>query len=170
MSSFLEAEWYSTICACHIFISFKKKLFIYFWLLWVFLAAHRLSLVGASGSYFLLQCVDSVVGAHGFCCSVACGIFPHQGSNPCPLHWQVDSSPWTTREVPCYILCIHLPIDVYLSCFHVPSMWPTLDFLWLICNPSVAKELWLGNPGLFKNNCPISDPHQGQNSKFYCIA
>ena len=23
--------------------------------------------------------------------SSACGIFPDQGSNPCPLHWQVDS-------------------------------------------------------------------------------
>ena len=25
--------------------------------------------------------------------SAACGIFPDQGSNPCPLHWQVDSQP-----------------------------------------------------------------------------
>ena len=33
----------------------------------------------------------SVVVAHGLSCSVACGIFPDQGSNPCPLHWQVDS-------------------------------------------------------------------------------
>ena len=24
-------------------------------------------------------------------CSVACGIFPDQGSNPCTLHWQADS-------------------------------------------------------------------------------
>ena len=24
-------------------------------------------------------------------CSAACGIFPDQGSNLCPLHWQVDS-------------------------------------------------------------------------------
>ena len=24
-------------------------------------------------------------------CSMACGIFLDQGSNPCPLHWQVDS-------------------------------------------------------------------------------
>ena len=27
----------------------------------------------------------------GFCCSAACGIFPSRGSNPCPLHRQVDS-------------------------------------------------------------------------------
>ena len=31
--------------------------------------------------------------AHGPSCSVACGIFPDQGSNPCPLHWQADSQP-----------------------------------------------------------------------------
>ena len=29
--------------------------------------------------------------AHGLSCSAACGIFPDQGSNPCPLHWQEDS-------------------------------------------------------------------------------
>ena len=33
----------------------------------------------------------SVVVAHGLSCSAACGIFPDQGSNPCLLHWQVDS-------------------------------------------------------------------------------
>ena len=33
----------------------------------------------------------SVVVARGLSCSVACGIFPGQGSNLCPLHWQGDS-------------------------------------------------------------------------------
>ena len=33
-------------------------------------------------------------------CPVACGIFLDQGSNPCPLHWQADSYPLYTREVP----------------------------------------------------------------------
>ena len=35
----------------------------------------------------------SVVVAHGLSCSTACGIFPDQVSNPCPLHWQADSQP-----------------------------------------------------------------------------
>ena len=35
----------------------------------------------------------SVIVAHGPSCSVACGIFPDQGSNPCSLHWQADSQP-----------------------------------------------------------------------------
>ena len=33
----------------------------------------------------------SVVVAHGLCCPAACGIFPDQGSNLCPLDWQADS-------------------------------------------------------------------------------
>ena len=35
----------------------------------------------------------SVIVAHGPSCSAACGIFPDQGSYPCPRHWQADSQP-----------------------------------------------------------------------------
>ena len=76
--------------------------------------------VGLSLSWpLLLQSTSSrragsVVMAHGLSCSAACGIFPDQGSNPCPLHWQADSQPlrhqgspgrwifnhWTSREAP----------------------------------------------------------------------
>ena len=48
---------------------------------------HAGSVVVARG----LQSSGSAVVAHGLSCSVACGIFPDQGLNPCPLHWQVDS-------------------------------------------------------------------------------
>ena len=48
---------------------------------------HAGSVVVARG----LQSTGSVVVAHGLSCSAACGIFPDQGWNPCPLHWQVDS-------------------------------------------------------------------------------
>ena len=48
-----------------------------------------LSLSGSTGS----RRAGSVIVAHGPSCSVACGIFPDQGSNPCPLHWQADSQP-----------------------------------------------------------------------------
>ena len=33
----------------------------------------------------------SVGVAHGLSCPAVCGIFPGQGSNLCPLHWQADS-------------------------------------------------------------------------------
>ena len=35
----------------------------------------------------------SAIVAHGPSRSAACGIFPDQGSNLCPLHWQADSQP-----------------------------------------------------------------------------
>ena len=83
--------------------------FLFFWLCWVFVAVLGFSLVAASGDcsslrymgfslcwLLLLQTmgsrrVGSVVVAHGLCSLMACGIFPDQGLNPCPLHWQVDS-------------------------------------------------------------------------------
>ena len=86
-------------------------LFIYFWLCWVFVAACRLSLVAASGRYSSSRCAGlsllrplllrstgsrragAVVVVHRSSCSAACGVFPDQGSNPCPLHWQADSQP-----------------------------------------------------------------------------
>ena len=36
---------------------------------------------------------SSVVEAHELSCSAACGIFPHQGSNPCPLQRQAHFYP-----------------------------------------------------------------------------
>ena len=37
------------------------------------------------------QLIGSVVVAYRLSCSAACEIFPNQGLNPCPLHWQADS-------------------------------------------------------------------------------
>ena len=50
---------------------------------------HSGSVVVARG----LQSAGSAVVVHGLSCSAARGIFPDQGSNMCPLHWQVDSQP-----------------------------------------------------------------------------
>ena len=44
--------------------------------------------------------------AHGPSCSAACGIFPDQGSNPCPLHWQADSQPLRHQGSPVSVLYI----------------------------------------------------------------
>ena len=89
------------------FFFFNFYLFIYyFWLCWVFVSVRGLSLVAASGGHsssrcaglslsrpLLLWSAGSVVVAHGPSRSAACGIFPDQGWNPCPLHWQADSQP-----------------------------------------------------------------------------
>ena len=91
---------------------FKKFiLFIYLWLCWVLVSVWGLSLVVASGGHSSSRCAGlspprhhllrttgsrragSVTVAHGPSCSAACGIFPDQGSKPCPLHWQADPQP-----------------------------------------------------------------------------
>ena len=48
--------------------------------------------------------MGSVVVAHELSCSAACGIFPDQGLNPCPLHWQADSQPLRHRGSPLLFL------------------------------------------------------------------
>ena len=61
------------------------------------LQAHGLQQSWHAGSVVVahrLKSAASIVVAHGLSCSTAqkiCGIFPDQGSNPCPLHWQADS-------------------------------------------------------------------------------
>ena len=47
---------------------------------------------------------NSVAVAHGPSCSAACVIFPDQGSNPCPLHWQADSQPLRHQGSPLALL------------------------------------------------------------------
>ena len=91
--------------------NFYLFIFIYLWLCWVFVSVRGLSLVAASGGHSSSRCAGlslsrplllrstssrragSVIVAHGPSCSAACGIFPDQGLNPCPLHWQADSQP-----------------------------------------------------------------------------
>ena len=42
----------------------------------------------------------SVAVARGLSCPAACGSFPDQGSNMCPLHASWIHNPWSTREAP----------------------------------------------------------------------
>ena len=99
-------EGMSVLLSC-----FSFYLLIYLWLCCVFVSVQGLSLVVASGGHSSSRCAGlslspplllrstgsrragSVVVAHEPSCSAACGIFPDQGSNPCPLHWQADSQP-----------------------------------------------------------------------------
>ena len=62
--------------------------------------ARALECVGFSscGSRALEHRLNIVV--HGLRCSMACGIFSVQGSNPCLLHWQGDSLPLSHQESP----------------------------------------------------------------------
>ena len=91
--------------------TFYIYIFFYFWLCWVFVSVRGLSPVAVSGDHSSSRCAGfsrsrpiplrstgsrragSVFVAHGLSRSTACGIFPDQGLNPCPLHWQADSQP-----------------------------------------------------------------------------
>ena len=58
------------------------------------IAEHRFQVQWASAVVApALQGTRSVVLVHRLCCSGACGVFPGQISNPCPLHWLADSLP-----------------------------------------------------------------------------
>ena len=110
------------------FLIFTLYFFIYFWLRWVFVSVRGLSLFAASEGHSSSRCTGlsllwllllrstgskragSVLVAHGPSCSVACGIFPDQGSNPCPLHWQAYSQPLRHQGSPNNLIFFHLLI------------------------------------------------------------
>ena len=116
-------------------------LFSYFWLCWVFVASHGASLVAVGRGYSLVvvcqllllllwstgsryldsvilvprhQSVGSVVVVQGLSCSTARGIFLDQGSNPCPLHWQVDSLPLDHQESPIASISVSTNPDYFI--------------------------------------------------------
>ena len=85
------------------------------------LSLSRPLLLRSTGS----RCAGSVVVAHGPSCSAACGIFPGQGSNPCPLHWQADSQPLRHQGSPCDAFwCVDLARMSYSPKNSVSSLFP----------------------------------------------
>ena len=101
--------WASEITPNQFTDLFYLFIYLFIYLFMVFVSVRGLSLVAASGGHSSSRCAGlslsrplslqstgfrragSVVVAHGPSCSAACGIFPDQGLNPCPLHWQADS-------------------------------------------------------------------------------
>ena len=94
---FVAARWLCLVEASRGYSSSRCAGFSLWWL--VLVAEQRLQVCGLQqlchkGSVVVargLQSAGSVVVAHGLTCSAACGIFQEPGSNPCVLHWQVDS-------------------------------------------------------------------------------
>ena len=128
-----------------VFIYFFNYLFIYFWLCWVFVSARGLSLVAASGGHSSSRCAGlslsqplslrstssrragSVIVVHGPSCSAACGIFPDQGSNPCPLHWQADSQPLCHHGSPRFFFSSASLSAAFIPWFYMRTRWlPTV--------------------------------------------
>ena len=163
--SYNESLWELQFCLLFYFI-----LFIYYlWLCWVFVSVRGLSLVVASGGHssswcaglslswpFLLRSTGSrhagsVIVAHGPSCSTAYGIFPDQGSNPCPLHWQADSQPLHHQGRPLLWFWFAFPwwlvMRRILSCVNWLSVY--LCLLW--------KNVYSGSLPIFKSDCLFFD-------------
>ena len=81
------------------------------------------SLVGSTGP----RRAGSVIVAHGPSCSTACEIFPDQGSNPRPLHWQAYSQPLRHQGSP----------GVHSYMFPSPTLL-TLSSKWLHCLETIS--------------------------------
>ena len=108
---FISPFFLSLKVANQFFFFFNLFIIYLFMSVLVFISVRGLSLVAASGGHPSSRCAGlslsrplllqstgsrragSAIVAHGPSCSAVCGIFPDQGSNPCPLHWQVDSQP-----------------------------------------------------------------------------
>ena len=106
------------------FFNYYYYYYFILWLCWVFVSVRGPSPVVASGGHSSSRCAGlppsrplllrstgsrragSVIVAHGPSSSAACGIFPDQGSNPCPLHRQADSQPLHHQGSPLNQFCI----------------------------------------------------------------
>ena len=93
------------------------------------------------------RCTGSVIVAQGSSCSAACGIFPDQGSNPCPLHWQADSQPLRHQGSPwCFLIFISTSMT-YLCNFKEPKHLPCalealLSLQWWVSPWSSISQYW----------------------------
>ena len=156
-----------SFCCCRCFPIFFFNfiyLFIYFWLCWVFVSVRGLSLVAASGGHSSSRCAGlslsrplllrsrssrragSVVVAHGASRSAACGIFPDQGLNPCPLHCQADSQPLRHQGSPQFSFFLTVPRTACGILFPRPGIEPVPPAVevWSL-NHWTAREVPLSN-------------------------
>ena len=115
--------------------------FIYFWLCWVFVAAH-FSQVAVSSGYSVvvvyrlhscssvvvipgLQSTGSIVVVHWLSCSLACGIFLDQGSNLQLLCWQMDSLPLGHQRNPSFCF---LSKFICIISFQIPHIRDVIQY------------------------------------------
>ena len=163
---FPKSRIYSRTILFFFFFNKFIYLFIYFWLCWVFVSVRGLSPVAVSGGHSSSRCVGlslsrplllrstgsrragSVVVAHGLSCSVACGIFPDQGSNPCPLHWQADSQPLRHQGSPglffmvVYFFFRRVFFFVFVFCFWLRWVFVAARGLSLVAASRGYSSLW----------------------------
>ena len=127
------------------FLNFYLFIYLFLAVLGLRFCARAFSSCGERGPLFITVCgpltiAASLVAEHKLqtrrlssCGSATCGIFPDQGSNPCPLHWQADSQPLRHRGS-LNIIIIILFFLFYISMFFqiYPHIFPFLCFSFCI--------------------------------------
>ena len=81
------------------------------------------------------RCTGSVVAGHECSCPVACGIFPDQASNPCPLPWQANSQPLDHQGGPCVWVFEHCFTFWYYRILQAHLIFFPASFLELAISP-----------------------------------
>ena len=77
------------------------------------------------------ESTGSITVARWLSCPAACGIFPDQGSDPPPLHWQADPQPLGHQgspELPLLLLFFFLIFKIYLAVSGLSSSMQDLCF------------------------------------------
>ena len=156
------------------------KNYLFFWLCWVFTAAWAFLQLWQEGAILqvectgfslqwllllLLQSTGSTVVVHGLSCSIGCGIFLDQGSNPCLLHWQADSLLLSHQESLNFqgLKWTYIPRTSHIWSWYIILFYILLDsvcwflkffiyFLFFGCT-SLHVESQFPNQGL--NLCPL---------------
>ena len=120
-----------------------------------------LSLVVASGGHSSSRCAGlslsrplllrstgsrragSVIVAHGPRCSAACGIFPDQGSNPCPPHWQADSQPLRHQgSPPSFLRLNNIPVCSSGPLWGLTRLSKFVEVTGVCRAPNPRQDLW----------------------------
>ena len=168
-----------------VFFFFLRFIYLFYWLIdwllcWVFVSVLGLSLVAASGGHSSSRCLvlslswplllrstgsrraSSVVVAHRPSCSAACGLFPDQGSNPCPLHWQADSQPlhhqgsphcsfnFNTTNVVKHLL-VYILSHIFVSTMSIQIFCPFFQLGFFVILLNCKSSLYILDP------MPLSD-------------
>ena len=69
------------------------------------------------------------------------GIFPDQGSNPCPLHWQADSQPLRHQGSPLFFFEAAF-LDLVKSRTQTCSVWP-IQLFRLVKKSKLLASIWI---------------------------